>query len=221
MRRGRRKTAGRHQRRLPAPWFTRVRALLAGSLVLGVGATLTLAAWTDTEQARGTFAASTFGIVGSASSTAPAPENTFTDYSVTATPAALAFTAPFDTMSPGTTVYARFAVKTTAATNVTGKVALSAAAGAGSGLGPYLKYGVKVIPSTSTCTAASFAASSTVIVAEGSALTVAGSNPQALAAAGSSTVPYCFAVTLPTGTANAAQGLTSTATWTFTATSDS
>ncbi|WP_408605753.1 SipW-dependent-type signal peptide-containing protein [Leucobacter salsicius] len=33
--------------------FTRVRAVLAGALVLGVGGSLTLAAWTDTEYAAG------------------------------------------------------------------------------------------------------------------------------------------------------------------------
>lgn len=40
----------------------RARALLAGGLVLGVGATLTVAAWTDQENAKATITAGTFGL---------------------------------------------------------------------------------------------------------------------------------------------------------------
>ena len=38
----------------------RVRALLAGALVLGLGGSVTLASWTDTEYAAGSFGASSF-----------------------------------------------------------------------------------------------------------------------------------------------------------------
>ena len=219
MQRGNSTAAGRHRRQRPGPWFTRVRALLAGGLVLGIGTTLTLAAWTDTEYANGTFSTSTFGIVGTA--TNAASPNDFTDHA-TAPGANLTLgLAAAGAMSPGATIYTRFAVKTTAATNVTGKVSLSAAANATAGLGPSLQYGVKIIPATSTCDATSYGASSTVIVAAGSPLSTAGSNPQNLATLGSAAVSYCFAVTLPTGTPNTAQGTTVTPTWTFTAVSDS
>lgn len=220
MHRRRRRAAGRHQQQVSAPWFTRVRALLAGALVLGVGATLTLAAWTDTETARGTFTASTFGIVGSASATAPASAGSYAE-NTAASPAALTFSAPFGAMSPGTTVYSRFAVKTTAVTNVTGKVTLAAAAGNSAGLGSYLTYGVKIIADSSECNATSYAAGSSAGVDAPKALTVGSAVQQSLAIAGGSPVVYCFAVTLPPGTANTAQGLSATATWTFTATSDS
>ncbi|GAB6858941.1 SipW-dependent-type signal peptide-containing protein [Microbacterium xylanilyticum] len=43
----------------------RIRALLAGGLVLGTGATSTLASWNDAEYANGTFTAARFGIEGS------------------------------------------------------------------------------------------------------------------------------------------------------------
>ncbi|SFH86076.1 hypothetical protein E3O11_09355 [Cryobacterium levicorallinum] len=43
----------------------RIRAVLAGGLVLGLGAAVTLAAWNDSEFARGSFAASGFNLVGS------------------------------------------------------------------------------------------------------------------------------------------------------------
>ena len=42
----------------------RLRAVLAGGLVLGIGTTATLAAWNDSEYATTTVTASRFGIVG-------------------------------------------------------------------------------------------------------------------------------------------------------------
>lgn len=43
-----------------------LRALAAGGAVLGIGATMTLAAWSDVEIFEGTFQAGTFDIQGSA-----------------------------------------------------------------------------------------------------------------------------------------------------------
>jgi len=54
----------------------KVRAVLAGGLVLGVGAAVTLAAWNDSEFATGTFTAGTFNLEGSTDGT------TFTDHNV-------------------------------------------------------------------------------------------------------------------------------------------
>jgi len=51
---------GRHtaaQSRRAGTGFRRLRAVLAGGLVLGVGAALTLAAWNDAEFATGSFQA--------------------------------------------------------------------------------------------------------------------------------------------------------------------
>ena len=42
----------------------RVKAVLAGGMVLGIGAAITLAAWNDSEFATGTFSAGHFGIEG-------------------------------------------------------------------------------------------------------------------------------------------------------------
>lgn len=203
------------ERRAPGGRFTRLRALLAGALVLGVGATLTLASWTDTEVARGSFAASTFGIEGSTNGTA------YAEHPSASAPAELSFAVSPTAMSPGTTVYARYLVRTTQATNVAGTAQLSAATVSGSGLGTYLTYGVRVIAASAECTQATYTGSSTVVVPAGSALTTGAAGTQALATGGGSPVAYCFAVTLPTGTSNAAQGLTATATWTITATSAS
>ncbi|MGO1538230.1 MAG: SipW-dependent-type signal peptide-containing protein [Leucobacter sp.] len=53
---------GRYAARRKSRWltFARVRAICAGALVLGVGATATLAAWTDEEYARSTISAGSF-----------------------------------------------------------------------------------------------------------------------------------------------------------------
>ena len=211
----RRGTRERGRRGAPIDWYTRIRALLAGALVFGIGSTLTLAAWTDTETARGSFTASTFGILGSTDGT------NFAEHSASG-PAALSFTAPVTAMSPGSTSYAKFTVKTTSATNVAGTLVLGGATVTGTGLGGYLTYGVRTISAATTtaCDANTFA-SGTTVVPSGSALTTGAGSAQALAAAGGSPVAYCFAVTLPTGTSSAAQGLTATATWTLTGTSAS
>lgn len=203
--------SARGKRAAQGETFTRVRALLAGALVLGVGGTLTLATWTDTETAQGVFTASKFGIQGSTDGV------TFADHPGTG-PAALAFSVVPTAMSPGTTTYARFVVKTLADTSVTGNLTLSAATVTGTGLGSYLKYGVRTIPAGSACNASTFG-TGVVVVPNESAFSVAGSGTQALAAAGMSPVTYCFAVTLPDGTPNVAQGLSATASWTFTGTS--
>ncbi|GAA1315482.1 SipW-dependent-type signal peptide-containing protein [Leucobacter albus] len=197
----------------PPSWFTRARALLAGALVLGVGGTLTLAAWTDTEIARGAFTASQFAIEGSTDG------STFSEHPSSG-PAALSFSVNSSTMSPGATSYARFVVRTTSATNVAGAVALGGATVTGTGLGAFLKYGVRTIPAGAACDATSFA-SGAVVVPNDSALSVGATGAQPLVAAAGAVVAYCFAVSLPPGTSNAAQGLNASATWTLTATSAS
>ncbi len=94
-------TAETGQRRRKAP---KVRAILAGGLVLGVGAAITLAAWNDSEFAQGTFTAGAFNLEGSTDG------STFGENPVTA-PATLGFTATPSNLSPGDVVTAPFAVR--------------------------------------------------------------------------------------------------------------
>jgi predicted ribosomally synthesized peptide with SipW-like signal peptide len=79
--------------------------MLAGGLVLGVGAAITLAAWTDNVFAKGVFGSGTFGIEGSANGAG------FAEHDDSANPATLAFEVDADALSPGDTVYASFAVQ--------------------------------------------------------------------------------------------------------------
>lgn len=182
--------------------WRRARALLASGLVLGVGAAVTLAAWNDTEHGSATFTAGTFGIEGAVNGTA------FSEHPTQATTATMAF--PATPMTPGTTSFALFSVRTTSG-SVGGTAQLLANAGNGSGLGAHLTYGVRAIAGTS-CTQATFDAG-TVVVATGAALTSSGTAIQQLQPSSASPVHYCFRVTLPASTPNAAQGLALTARW--------
>ncbi|RXZ51191.1 hypothetical protein ESP57_05295 [Agromyces fucosus] len=92
----------------------KVSAILAGGLVLGVGAAITLAAWNDSEFATGTFGSGQFGIEGSTDGTA------FSS-SPTSPGKTLAFEVDADALAPGDTVYAPFAVQLEAgSTNAAG-----------------------------------------------------------------------------------------------------
>lgn len=84
---------------------TKAKAILAGGMVLGVGAAITLAAWTDTEWATGLFGSGSFGIEGSTNGTA------WSDNPVTGAPASLSFAVGADNLTPGSAVYALYAVQ--------------------------------------------------------------------------------------------------------------
>ncbi|MHA3724812.1 SipW-dependent-type signal peptide-containing protein [Leucobacter sp. HY1910] len=85
--------------------WTKARAVLAGGLVLGVGAAITLAAWTDQEWAKGIFSSGTFGIEGSIDGVI------FTDHATVGDAATLNFQVNADKLAPGDDVYAGFAVQ--------------------------------------------------------------------------------------------------------------
>ncbi|MFD5598993.1 SipW-dependent-type signal peptide-containing protein [Leucobacter sp. NPDC058333] len=89
----------------PKRGWTKARAILAGGLVLGVGAAITLAAWTDNEWVTGLFGSGNFGIEGSTDGTA------FTDHETEAGAAVLNFQVGADNLAPGDAVYAGFAVR--------------------------------------------------------------------------------------------------------------
>ncbi|WP_424936301.1 MULTISPECIES: SipW-dependent-type signal peptide-containing protein [Bacteria] len=189
--------------------WRRARAILASGLVLGVGTAVTLAAWNDAEYGAATFTAGRFGIVGATDG------STFTEHSSVGAAATLSFQAPPTAMAPGQTVYTLFSVKTLNP-SVAGTVQLLAGTPTG-GLAGMLRYGVRAIGGT-TCNATSYAAG-TAVVPDGSALATNGSGSLPLPADGASAVSYCFAITLPSGADNSAQGQTMSQTWQFSAVS--
>jgi len=82
----------------------KVLAVLAGGLVLGVGAAVTLAVWNDSEFADGDFGAGSFVFQGSVDGT------TFVDHAAAGDAAALTFEAGADNLAPGDVVYEAYAL---------------------------------------------------------------------------------------------------------------
>ena len=195
---------------------TRLRAVLAGGLVLGIGAAVTLASWTDTENANGSFTASIFNTESTGA--------TVNWASNTASPGAtLVFAAT--AMSPSVSHYAALNVRTTATTNVAGTVALTSSTPAGT-LAAVLEYRAVRTPLASTaCNSAAFSGSPTWVAGGASTWIASNTVPavpvaSAIAAAGGE-IRYCFDVRILSTAATSYQGTTGTVTWLFTATSNS
>jgi predicted ribosomally synthesized peptide with SipW-like signal peptide len=112
----------------------KVRAILAGGLVLGVGAAVTLAAWNDSEFARGTFTSGGFNLVGSLDGT------TFAEHPSSGTAAPLTFTVDASNIAPGDSVASAFAVRLAGTSTVDATVSLSSTT---DNLNPGLTYSVK------------------------------------------------------------------------------
>ncbi|MFE5775798.1 SipW-dependent-type signal peptide-containing protein [Brachybacterium sp. NPDC056505] len=83
----------------------KVRAVLAGGLVLGIGAAVTLAAWNDSEYARGDFSAGAFDLEGSTDGA------DYGEHPAADSAAALAFSVDPSNLAPGDSVSAPFAVR--------------------------------------------------------------------------------------------------------------
>ena len=200
---------------LPRRTFTRVRAILAGALVLGVGASVTLASWTDSEYAAGTFTASTYRLESSTeSSTLP---NLWKDS--TAGDASLVVSA--GGLSPEASKYAWLKIRTTAASTVGGSVSLTSSTPDGD-LSPALEY--RAVLTDAACDSSAFSIAATYIAGSSSTYLPAASvqgPPVAspLVAGSGNQLRYCFDVRISKGTPNSYQGKSATVTWVFTGTS--
>ncbi|MDZ5077447.1 SipW-dependent-type signal peptide-containing protein [Nesterenkonia sp. HG001] len=139
----------------------KVQAVLAGGLVLGVGAAVTLAAWNDSEFAEGLFGSASFNLEGSTDG------SDYDDHDTADEAAQLTFDA--DNMTPGQTVYAPFYVRLDADTTINGTVEASDGIGVVSSSGEnadHMSYEVYADPDN--CNAAD--ASSGTSVASGADL---------------------------------------------------
>ncbi|MCZ7418629.1 MULTISPECIES: SipW-dependent-type signal peptide-containing protein [unclassified Micromonospora] len=185
----------------------KLKAVLAGGLTLGLGATITLAAWNDSEYASGTFTAGSFSIEGSTDGT------TYAEHPTAGTAASLAFSTGFDNISPGEVVAAPFAVRLTATTTYDATVTVASATPAPPAF-VGLTYGIATVPTFGDCSATP--TTPTWIVAEGTALdSVAGAVPFSLTQGTPPTTPgapafLCFVVTADSGLV---QGTSVTETW--------
>ncbi len=193
----------------------RVRAALAGGLVFGIAASLTVASWTDAEFVGSTFTASRFDLemnVNGAGFSA-------------ATPIAVTVSGVY----PGSTgtVYLPVRIRTTS-TSIAGTVSLNHAAIASpTGLTSVLRY--RLIRGAATCNAAAFTAGATYIVGTSTlsaaplvSTALGATTPLAVSAAGASELVYCFEFSLASsGLAQGTYGATSTAAMTWNVTGSS
>ncbi|MBG6085450.1 SipW-dependent-type signal peptide-containing protein [Zhihengliuella flava] len=203
---GRREHNGQPRYRWTRGPFTKVRALLAGGLVLGIGVAGTLAAWTDPEYSRGEFTASVFGIVGNTGTG-------FAEHTTNASAAQMTFGAT--AMSPGSLAYGYLDVRTTTASTVGGTLTLTGSTPAGAAaITDYLTYRVAVVPTGTTCASATYSGTA---VSAGSVFAPATAT---VPSAGSTIRRFCFQVQLATTTPNTAQGQSGTITWQVTGSSD-
>ena len=188
----------------------KVRAALAGGLVFGLAAGLTVASWTDAERVGSTFTASSFDIQTSLDGGA-----TYTNVASVSTSVAGVY--------PGSPSYISLRVKTVAVSTA-GTVSLSAAANS-AGLDAVLRY--RIVRNAPTCNATAFTGSSIYVV--GSAVpayqqvTVAltATTGLTLAANASNEIDYCIELGMPaTGVAQGTYaGTPGTVTWNIIGTS--
>jgi predicted ribosomally synthesized peptide with SipW-like signal peptide len=192
-----------------------IRAILAGGVVLGVGAAVTLAAWNDSEYAAGTFTAGTFGLEGSTNGT------DFSEHASTGAAGSLAFTVSGANLalSPGDKVAAPFAVRLIAGSTNDGTVVIQAPTTTGTVSN--LTYEVVRVAAAGDCSTTATDVTSTSLIPAGTPITaVAGPNTFTLTKGASSAAPgaaqvLCFKFTAGT----VAQGQSGTVTWQLQATS--
>ncbi len=202
----------------------KIAAIAAGALVVGIGATYTLASWNDSEWVWGGAG----GVPGVGTSTFEVRQNTTSPFSdvepswanrETNSGGGLTFTAGAITLSPGDTIYAPVALRTTsdsAAATVTLNQAVPATAVTVVDNSQDLWKSIRVTVYTEkrttpagpthTCTAANAASWGTPLISDVT-LDTAASTTQTLDAQAGSTQHYCFALRLP---ATLQAGLTAT-----------
>lgn len=197
----------------------KLRAVLAGGLVLGIGGAVTLAAWNDSEFASGLFSSGEFNLEGSTTSATDG----YADHASSDGAASLEFAAPVENLSPGDVVAAPLWVRLDAATTSPATLDLVSLVGTdttGENTGE-LAYDVYALAADGSCDADTTG----TVVASGTTLA---SNPDVAG----ETVPLtkgatdgepgaatqlCFVVT---ASADLAQGGETSATWQLTATSE-
>lgn len=189
------------------------KALLAGGVVLGLGAAATLAAWSDDVFADGIFGTGTFELQGDVYDGAG-----YQDYDSAGDSGSLSFEIAPLNMAPDDTVYAPISIATSTGTTTGAEVTLAGATSEGGNqeLFTALRYQVNTIAEGGACDADIFEAG-TVWHAE-SALTVGEDVAFSVGAGQDDPEHLCFAVTLPEADdSDALQGMrTAPVVWQFT-----
>jgi hypothetical protein len=179
------------------PTSRRVRAMLAIGPLVGLSWIGAFAAFTDSVGATSGFSTGSVAIKANDQSGTVA----FTSLSMSG-------------VTPGATKYAPLKISNAGTVDFT--YAMATATSGDAALAAALTIGIKLVPST-TCDATAYAASSTVLTPEAAGLGGAAIASRPLAAGAAEQL--CFRVELPAGAANSLQGLTTNATFTFSANS--
>ncbi|WP_460773355.1 hypothetical protein [Microbacterium sp. GXF7504] len=192
-----------------------LRAVMAGALLLGIGATATAAAWTDRELTHASIGTGVFRTESDAGDGWRADD--------TATGAALRFAV--DAMWPGDSRFAAIDLRTTTDTTEAGRVVLGEATASGP-LATVLEYRMVRVPVGTTCDAAAFGGAADWTAGGPDAYLAAGTVPDPavawpLAAGGAEVHRACVDVRIAAGASSALQGTTGAVTWVFRAVSAS
>lgn len=183
-----------------------VAAILAGGLVLGVGAAMVLAAWNDSEFATGTFSSGQFDLEGSTDGT------TFST-SATAPGKTLTFELDADQLAPDDVVFAPFAVQLSADSGYEAAVTLANVIGGT--IGTDLTFSIYDVGTFGATCSAATPPTGTALVTDRAADAV-GAVPAFDLTAAATPVNLCFVVT---AASDLPQGATGTITWEFAGTS--
>jgi predicted ribosomally synthesized peptide with SipW-like signal peptide len=183
----------------------KVRAALAGGLVFGLAAGLTVASWTDAERVGATFTASSFDVQTSLAGGAYTASTTVS--------------GTVNGIYPGTASYIALRVKTTAV-SVAGSVRLSTAGNTTDLLAPALQY--RIVRSSAACGSAVFTGSPIYVVGSAAPTyqsvsgALAPTTPIAVAAAGGTEAAYCIELSVIPGSSQTTyQGKSATVSWTI------
>jgi predicted ribosomally synthesized peptide with SipW-like signal peptide len=208
----------------------KVLALLSGGLILGLGATATLASWNDSEWVNGGVDATTSGVVLSTFQVQQNRGSGWGDFAA-APGGSLTFTAPTTGLTPGDAAYTQVSLRTTS-DSIAGTVALMAGAPDTSGSFPatdsalWSALRLRVVVTTGapgTCALGSFAPGATFVIGDdttGVAMSTAGGLTRTLSAAGADQQNYCFQLLLPAGSSSALMGMEASPVWQFSSTSN-
>ena len=199
----------KHQRTPARRRRQKILALTAGGLVLGVGATATVAAWTDETFSTGQFQAGSFAIEANIDGTWQSTNT-------------MQFTA--QQWFPGHRDTAAVLIRTTPDTTVDGELTVTGQ-GATGALGPYLEYRATATNLTAA-EAESFSCPTTLDASSG--FIFGGQNSYVpldqaatadttgtASAAAADAIAYCFEVRLAPDAPNEAQDTAADHTWTF------
>jgi predicted ribosomally synthesized peptide with SipW-like signal peptide len=174
----------------------RIRTMLAVGPLVALSWAGAFAAFTDSVDATSTFSTGTVSIEANDQSGSVV----FTSLSLSG-------------MTPGSVKYASLKISNAGTTNFT--YVMSTGTSGDAALAGALTIGIKLVP-TAACTSTEYTASSTTLYAEAAGLSGATIASRPLASSASEFL--CFKVGLPAGASNALQGLTTNATFSFTAT---